>query len=342
MFLDDRYELIEEIHTNTNLNSKVFKAYDLKLNKNVAIKLISITDFKKKIINIKNEALIMLKLKQIDIVKFQRIFNYKNKFYCIVMEYLSSITLKDKLSKTSLVGWSLDEFKFIFLKILDIFIDIHAKKIVHNDIKPENMIYFYDGTIKIIDFGISFFEEGNLLKVTQNGKIIGTPRYLAPEKIQKEEFISYQTDIYSLGIILFELATTLSPFLETNNLNVLKSHLKNEFINPKLINPNLSDDVFKLIIKATNKDLNKRYKSVKDLRDDFLKIKEVNIDNNKDNKKKKILEYNIYNIYKYNKKEQNFYNIRKVYIFFLFIFLFVFFIIFVLTFIFLGIILGWF
>ena len=180
--LKDRYELLMEISWTPT--SKIYKAFDHCSQKIVAIKMIHIKqNNEEENIRILKEVKIMNTINSSNIVQCMNAFKYTDKLFCIVMEYLDSITLKQKMNIFN-GSWNLIEIITIFLKILVAVRVIHNKGIIHNDLKPENIIYFRNGKIKIIDFGISQFYSKDLVPpklFPEPHLLIGTPQYIAPE-----------------------------------------------------------------------------------------------------------------------------------------------------------------
>ncbi len=262
IFIDDKYELVSQIsYTNT---SKIYKAYDHNTSKFVAIKIIKILDSDDQKL-VKNEVKVMSILKCVVIPHYIGWCNYGSDAFCIIMEYLDSITLKEKMiAKNGL--WSFSEIIMIFSKILDGVFNIHFCGVVHNDLKPENIIYLRDGGIKIIDFGISTI----LNKKAIFAKLKGTPKYIAPEIIKHKES-DERSDIYSLGIILYELLTGVSPFENYNKDKIIKLQIENKFVHPKLLNPEISKELDAVVIKALQTRPIDRYQNIKEFKHEFEK-----------------------------------------------------------------------
>ncbi len=273
--LKNRYELYKEVSFTPT--SKIYKALDHYNNNYVAIKYIPIKndeEYKK----ISKEIEIMNSMKTNYVVSYINSFKIKNAFY-IVMEFLDTITLKEKMSKLNGM-WNFEQIINIFLQILNAVEYIHEKKIVHNDLKPENIIYLRNGKIKIIDFGISKFND----EPNNYNKLVGTPKYLAPE-IVKFKISNFKSDIYSLGVILYELITTVAPY-DNKNKNVLAAmHLKKQFINPKEINENISNELQNIIDKSLKKNPDDRYQKVEQFKKDIVKLQSDFYKKNNQNKK---------------------------------------------------------
>ncbi len=263
--LNGRYETLDEI--NITFNSKLFKAQDYLENKIVAIKMIRGDKIKNYIDynNIIKEITMMINIKHSNIVEFFDFFIYQNNIICIVMEYLGCFTLRSKMNILNCT-WSLLEINYIFNAVLDGIIAIHQQKVVHNDIKPENIIYFPDCKIKIIDFGISNFLNEKAISFV---KPVGTPSYLAPEVITTKNINAVTNDIYSLGTLLYELLTGVLPFYSNKSHMIINMKLKNDVIPPNLIKKNIPEKLSNIALKALEKNHTKRYNTVKEFKDDF-------------------------------------------------------------------------
>jgi len=219
----------------------------------------------------------------------------------IVMEFVEGKTLRQILEeKESLPE---NEVIEIALQICDALKAAHAKGIIHRDLKPENIMVTNNGTVKVMDFGLaklknSEFESemsnadqsSDLLKnslKTSLSTLQGTASYMAPEQINKRD-VDERTDIFSLGIVLYELLTGKNPFVGNSNIAKMKSILKDE---PKLVilmNPALSKPISSIVQKALSKEPAKRYKNAQQLNMVLLKQKDSFVENQKRNQGKKI------------------------------------------------------
>jgi serine/threonine protein kinase len=222
--LSDRYQLKELIYQGEF--SIVYKGLDLKLKRDVAIKLIDSSlvnrEFKTRF---KREIDIMLKLDHPNIVP---IYDYSiddNSIY-YVMKFIKGDSLKELNNKLNL-----DNKIAIFKELLRIFDYIHKNNIIHRDIKPSNIMIDYTGKIYLIDFGISKQNDNEITKLTQTKDFIGTVYYSSPEQIKGEK-LGKESDIYSLGILLYEMISGNLPF-EGTIQSIINSHLH---VTPKEIN----------------------------------------------------------------------------------------------------------
>lgn len=266
-FVGDRYKIVSELGHGGM--SDVFEARDIIFKRTVAIKIIKY-EFANKIENLirfQNEARFSAAFNHPNIVKIYDYGEHNNLPY-IVNEYMKSQTLRDTLDyKKSL---SLKETCQIMLQLCDAVSEVHSKNIIHRDIKPQNIYYSNDGTIKLSDFGISVLLNSPL-NVNENKKVMGTVQYLAPELVYGKK-CSFQSDIYAMGITFFELLTGEVPFDGSKASDIAYMQVNDEMPSILSIIPTLPKEVDKIIQKATEKDVADRYKTVNELRRDILAL----------------------------------------------------------------------
>ena len=181
-------------------------------------------------------------------------------------ELLKGKTLKEVLDNRSKLSY--DEAVDYMLQILDAVNNMHEKEVLHNDLKPDNIFVLSDGNIKICDFGIAThaFER-------ESKDLHGTIKYLAPEVLQSRKY-SYQSDIYSLGVVLYEFLTGRVPFDKDDPKELVELYLASPIPSiKKYISLSNADDLDYVINKACNKNLTLRYKSVKEFIADMKSIK---------------------------------------------------------------------
>lgn len=265
--IGQRYKIISELGEGGMSN--VYEARDVIFKRQVALKIIKFENAKKidNLIRFQNEARFSAAFNHPNIVKIYDYGEYNNLPY-IVTEFVKGQTLRDVLDYKRC--FSLNESCSIMLQLCDAVIEIHSKNIIHRDIKPQNIYYSSDGEIKLGDFGISILL-GSEINVNENRKIMGTAQYLASELVLGEK-PSFQSDIYAMGITFFELITGRVPFDGKNPHDVAVMQVEKEVPSPLTINPNLPKEVEYIIFKAVDKDLNKRYKTVSEMRRDILSL----------------------------------------------------------------------
>lgn len=266
-FIGDRYKIISELGHGGM--SDVFEARDIIFKRTVAIKIIKFDQANKieNLIRFQNEARFSAAFSHPNIVKIYDYGEYNNLPY-IVNEYMKSQTLRDTLNyKKSL---TLNEACQIMLQLCDAMIEVHSKNIIHRDIKPQNIYYASDGTIKLSDFGISVLLNSPL-NVNENKKVMGTVQYLAPELVYGKK-CSFQSDIYAAGITFYELLTGQVPFDGTKASDIAYMQVNDDMPSVLSVIPTLPKEVDKIIQKATAKELYERYKTVSDFRRDILSL----------------------------------------------------------------------
>jgi|GEM_PF-6946266 len=266
--VSERYKILASIGKGGM--SDVYEAKDFILKRNIAIKFLSESALKKvdNIIRFQNEARFSSSLNLPNIVKIYDYGEHQNTLF-IVNELVKGQTLKEALDFKG--AYTINETCSIMLQLCDALIYIHARKIIHRDIKSSNVFILPDGSIKIGDFGISYLLDSNL-NINENKKIAGTAQYLAPELIKGKVNGTYQSDIYALGILFYELLTGVVPFDGNDPSDIAIKHIKEELPSPLKLIPSLPVEVEHIFYKATDKDLRKRYKTVKAMRDDILNL----------------------------------------------------------------------
>ncbi len=266
--VSERYKIVATIGKGGMSN--VYEARDFILKRNVAIKFLKPEALKKvdNIIRFQNEARFSSALNHPNIVKIYDYGEYDNTLF-IVNEFVKGQTLRDSLDFKG--AYTINEACSIMLQLCDSLIYIHSKKIIHRDIKSSNVYILPDGSVKIGDFGISILLDSNL-NINENKKIAGTAQYLAPELVTGKAGGSYQSDIYALGILFFELITGNVPFDGDNPNDIAIKHVKEVMPSPLKIIPSLPKEAEKIFFKAVDKDLRVRYKTVKQMRDDILNL----------------------------------------------------------------------
>jgi len=249
--------------------SDVYEARDPIFKRTVAIKILKneFVDNIENLIRFQNEARISACLNHQNIIKIYDYGIYENLPF-IVNEFVKDQTLRDVIDFKK--GLSPKETCLIMLQVCDAVKYLHSKKIIHRDLKPQNMFYGVDGTVKLGDFGISIVI-GSKLNVYENKNIIGTVQYLAPELIRKEK-PSFQTDIFALGICIFEMITGSVPFDSEETKNIVELLLKKDVPSIRKIIPSVPIEIDEIICKATKRNKEERYKTIEELEKDILSV----------------------------------------------------------------------
>lgn len=253
--LDGRYKILELV----GLGGMAFvlKAEDLVMNRIVAIKILNDEyngneQAETRFIN-ESKAVAMLSHK--NIVSIYDVAIYPDMKY-IVMEFLDGITLREYLDNKGVLNWK--EACVYTLQILRALEHAHSKGVIHRDIKPQNIILQKNGEIKVIDFGIGKIPNTSSLTLTE--KAIGTVYYISPEQASGKK-TDYYTDIYAVGVMLYEAVTGKLPFTADNPLQIAMMQVSNVPKDPKEIVPALPKGVSQIIVKAMQKEPNSRFTS---------------------------------------------------------------------------------
>lgn len=255
--VNNRYRIVE--HIGSGGMADVFEANDIVENRFVAVKIIkeAILKDERSLKNFQDEIKISSSLKHPNIVKVfdQGVFD-KRPF--IVLEYFKEQTLMDRLEFYT--KFAVKEAVDILIQINDAVSYTHKHGLIHRDIKPQNIFYLSNGTIKLGDFGIATSKEDG------DARIVGSAYYLAPEVCEGKSF-SQQSDVYALGITLFQLVTGTLPFDSARVEVVMNHHMKKAMPIPSKINPLIPKELDDIILRATAKNLGDRFYSA----DEFMK-----------------------------------------------------------------------
>ena len=254
--LAGRYELIEKIGDGGM--AVVYKAKDRLLNRFVAIKILKPEFIKdpKFTDSFRRESQAAAGLSHPNIVSVYDVGKEGNIYY-IVMEVLEGDTLSDVIKREG----RLDEKKAIDIakKIALALSAAHKKNIIHRDVKPHNILITEDGTVKIADFGIAKTVNSGTI-VNNTNTVMGSVHYLSPEQA-RGGYVDARSDIYSLGIVLYEMLTGTVPFDGDNPVSVAMMHMNEDVKPPSLVNPAVSPELDSVVLKATAKHQPDRYKS---------------------------------------------------------------------------------
>lgn len=264
--LDGRYEIQEIVGVGGM--SVVYKAYDNVDDRVVAVKILkdeflTNDDFVRRF---KNESKAIALLSHPNIVKVYDV-SFGEKLQYIVMEYVDGITLKEYIQKQGAITWN--DALFFTTQILKALQHAHDKGIVHRDIKPQNIILLPNGNIKVADFGIARFSRSETRTLTDTA--IGSVHYISPEQA-KGEFTDEKADIYSVGVVLYEMLAGKVPFEAESAVSVALMQLQNNAKRLTEINPDIPLGLEQICIHAMEKDPRDRYQSATEM---LLDVEEV-------------------------------------------------------------------
>ncbi len=257
--LDGRYEIIEIIGVGGM--AVVYKAFDNIDHRIVAVKILKDEfleneDFRRRF---KNESKAIAVLSHPNIVKVYDV-SYGNMLQYIVMEYVEGISLKEYIEQQGKINAR--EAIYYVTQILRALQHAHDKGIVHRDIKPQNIMLISDGTIKVADFGIARFSRSETRTMTDGA--IGSVHYISPEQA-KGSITDSKTDLYSVGVVLYEMLTGTLPFQSDNAVSVALMQLQNDPVKPRNINPDIPIGLEQIIIRAMQKNQADRYQSASEI-----------------------------------------------------------------------------
>lgn len=265
--LDGRYEITELIGVGGMAD--VYKATDILEDRTVAVKILKneFADNEDFVRRFRNESKAIAVLSHPNIVKIYDV-GFTDKIQFIVMEYIDGITLKEFMEQQGVLKWK-DTVHFI-IQILRALQHAHDRGIVHRDIKPQNIMLFPDGTIKVMDFGIARFarEEGK----TISDKAIGSVHYISPEQA-RGDITDEKSDIYSVGVMMYEMLTGVKPFDADNPVTVALMHMQTEPKPPREINDSIPEGLEEIVIRAMQKEASKRYQSASEMIKDIEEFK---------------------------------------------------------------------
>ena len=257
MIIAERYEILGKIGTGGMAD--VYKAKDHKLNRFVAVKVLK-PEFREDttfIRKFRSEAQAAAVLTHPNIVNVFDVGD-DNGVYYIVMELIEGITLKEYISKKGKL--SVKEATSIAIQVSMGLEAAHSHGIVHRDVKPQNIIISMDGKVKVTDFGIARAASSN----TISSNVMGSVHYSSPEQV-RGGYSDEKSDIYSLGITLYEMVTGKVPFDGDTTVAIAIKHLQEEMVPPSVYTPELPHSLEQIILKCTQKSVDRRYQNMEDV-----------------------------------------------------------------------------
>ena len=262
-FLADRYEIIAKVGAGGM--SDVYKAKDHILGRFVAIKVLKqeYSEDRNFVTKFRIEAQSAAGLEHPNIVNIYDVGNADD-MYFIVMEYVEGITLKTYIEKKGQLSFK--EAESIAIQVARGIEAAHNKNIIHRDIKPQNIIISTEGKVKVTDFGIAKAASTN----TISSDVMGSVHYVSPEQA-RNGYVDARSDIYSLGIVMYEMITGRVPFDGDTTVSVAIQHLQEEMTAPSVYAPNVPISCEKIILKSTQKNQDRRYQNIADLLTDLRK-----------------------------------------------------------------------
>lgn len=266
--LDNRYEMLEILGVGGM--AVVYKARDRVLDRFVAIKIMkdeftNDEEFRRRF---RNESQAVAKLSHNNIVSIFDVSPPNSPIQYIVMELIEGITLKNYLQRKGNLSWQ--ETLFFAQQISKALSHAHSRGIIHQDIKPHNIILLRDGTVKVTDFGIARFEKNQETRVIQEA--IGSVHYISPEQA-KSSRIDHRADLYSLGIVMYEMLTGHVPYDGDTPISIVMQHINAEAPVPSSVVPGIPPGMDDIVMHAMCPNLSDRYASADDIYNDLERLK---------------------------------------------------------------------
>lgn len=253
--LDGRYQITELIGVGGM--SDVYKGVDIMENRTVAVKILKreFSENEEFVRYFRNESRAIAVLSHPNIVKIFDV-GYEHDLQYIVMEYINGITLKECIEQKGMLQWR--ECVHYTIQILRALQLAHDRGIIHRDIKPQNVMLLADGTIKVMDFGIACFSRQNAGSNTE--RTMGSVHYVSPEQARGER-TDERGDIYSVGVMMYEMLTGRKPFDGETPVAVALKHMNEEPVRPSEYNSSIYKGLEEIVLRAMEKDPTKRYQS---------------------------------------------------------------------------------
>ena len=290
--INDRYQIIRTIGEGGMAN--VYLAHDIILDRDVAVKILrgDLAGDEKFVRRFQREAIAASSLAHPNIVEMYDVGEDDGKYF-IVMEYIEGRTLKSLIKKRGAL--TLSEVIDIMLQLTSGLACAHESYIIHRDIKPQNVLILDDGRVKITDFGIAMALNSN--ELTQTNSVMGSVHYLPPEQANGNGS-TIKSDIYSTGILMYELLTGKLPFKGDNAVEIAIKQMKDPIPSVCEANPEIPQSIENIILKATAKNPKNRYDNVMEMHNDLVTA----LDQNRRDEPKVVFQYPEYEIMEDSKK----------------------------------------
>jgi serine/threonine protein kinase len=275
--LGTRYKILEVLGTGGF--GVVYKASDLVLDEIVALKVLDekFSLDENSVERFKREIKLARKITHKNVVRIFDIDEIEGRSI-ITMEYFHGVSLKELLNKQGKLN--IESAIDIGLQLCSALHVAHKNGVIHRDIKPQNILINDENIVKIVDFGIArsnldMSSEGSSSEITKTGTIIGTPEYISPEQVKGDKNLDHRTDIYSLGIVLYEMFTGEVPFKGNTPIATILKRLNENPVLPSKLNSKIPPELERLILTAMAHDVNDRYNNIIQLSDDLMYFKEL-------------------------------------------------------------------
>nr|NIN92522.1 tetratricopeptide repeat protein [bacterium] len=262
----NRFEIIEELGKGGM--GKVYRVEDKKIKEEVALKLIKpeIASDKKTIERFSNELKMTRKIAHRNVCKMYDLGEEKGTHY-ITMEYVPGEDLKGSIRRMGPL--TAGKTLFIAKQVCEGLAEAHRLGVIHRDLKPQNIMIDKDGNARIMDFGIARSVTGK--GITGAGVMVGTPEYMSPEQVEVKE-VDQRSDIYSLGVILYEMVTGRVPFEGETPLGIAMKHKSEMPKDPRELNAQIPEDLSRVILRCMEKDKEKRYQNPGEVHSELINI----------------------------------------------------------------------
>ncbi len=267
-----RYEIIEELGRGGM--GRLYRVLDTKISQEVALKILhhEISQDQKIIDRFSNELKTARRIAHKNVCRMYHLGEEAGTYY-IIMEYIPGQDLQSMIHMTKQL--STETALSVAIQICEGLAEAHRLGVIHRDLKPGNIMIDRDGNARILDFGIARSLESK--GVTEAGHLIGTPEYMSPEQAQ-DRGVDHRSDIYSLGVILFEMVTGQVPFTGDTPIGISLKHIEEPPRNPRHLVPQIPESLNNLILKCLEKKKENRYQSARDLQNELIKIEKNILD----------------------------------------------------------------